>query len=83
MAGSYNHVTTDDGRLRTETFADLIENLGDAYEAVEGSTSEDRVNGGERPDSDGHTLASVRADEGVQVVPPPSTFNPNAQGELH
>jgi hypothetical protein len=36
MAGSYNHVVNDDGGLRdNESFVDMIENLGDAYEAVE------------------------------------------------
>lgn len=36
MAGSYNHVITDNGSLRdNESFAQMIENLGDAYEAVE------------------------------------------------
>lgn len=36
MAGSYAHATTDSGALRDpESFADTIENLGDAYEACE------------------------------------------------
>jgi hypothetical protein len=36
MAGSYNHVVTDEGNLRSnESFVDMIENLGDAYEATE------------------------------------------------
>jgi hypothetical protein len=36
MAGSYNHVITDQGNLvSNETFVKMIENLGDAYEAVE------------------------------------------------
>jgi len=35
MAGSYKHVTTNSGHLRSDTFADMIENLGDAFEAVE------------------------------------------------
>lgn len=36
MAGSYRHVVDDDGRLRdNEAFLVGIENLGDAYEAVE------------------------------------------------
>jgi hypothetical protein len=35
MAGSYNHVVTDSGQLRTKSFSDLIENLGDAQEAIE------------------------------------------------
>jgi hypothetical protein len=36
MAGSWNHMTTGSGKLRnTETFAGMIENLGDAYEAAE------------------------------------------------
>lgn len=36
MAGSYISVTTKKGKLRNnETFVDAIENLGDAYEAVE------------------------------------------------
>jgi len=36
MAGSYKHVTTPSGKLRNpETFAKKIENLGDAYEAIE------------------------------------------------
>lgn len=36
MAGSYNHVITDQGNLRSnESFLNSIENLGDAYEAVE------------------------------------------------
>lgn len=32
MAGSYQHVTNDDGSFRG---LDLIDNLGDAYEAIE------------------------------------------------
>lgn len=36
MAGSWQHMTTKSGKLRNnETFCDLIENLGDAYEAAE------------------------------------------------
>jgi hypothetical protein len=35
MAGSYKHCVTDAGKLRRGSFADLVENLGDAYEAVE------------------------------------------------
>lgn len=35
MAGSYNHVTDENGQLRGESFTDMIENLGDAYEAIE------------------------------------------------
>jgi hypothetical protein len=36
MAGSYNHITTEQGNLvSNETFVEMIENLGDAYEAVE------------------------------------------------
>ena len=36
MAGSYNHATTDAGNLRSnESFAGMIENLGDAYEMAE------------------------------------------------
>jgi len=35
MAGSYRHCTNDDGSFRSEDFSDLIENLGDAYEACE------------------------------------------------
>ena len=36
MAGSYKHVVDDRGLLRRpEDFADMIENLGDAYEAIE------------------------------------------------
>jgi hypothetical protein len=36
MAGSYYHVVTDDGNLiRSEWFPNVIENLGDAYEAIE------------------------------------------------
>lgn len=36
MAGSYNHVVTQNGNLRdNESFVQMIENLGDAYEAVE------------------------------------------------
>jgi hypothetical protein len=36
MAGSYNHVTNDRGGLRdNESFVNHIENLGDAYEAIE------------------------------------------------
>lgn len=36
MAGSYEHATTDDGKLRDpDTFVDMVENLGDAYETVE------------------------------------------------
>jgi hypothetical protein len=36
MAGSYSHCVDDAGRLRDpEPFADMIENLGDAYEATE------------------------------------------------
>lgn len=36
MAGSWNHMTTRSGKLRNnETFAQMIENLGDAYEAAE------------------------------------------------
>jgi hypothetical protein len=36
MAGSYNHVITRKGNLRdNESFVQMIENLRDAYEAVE------------------------------------------------
>lgn len=36
MAGSYNHATTDAGNLRSnESFVNMIENLGDAYEMAE------------------------------------------------
>lgn len=36
MAGSYKHVTDKRGKLlRNEEFVDYIENLGDAYEAIE------------------------------------------------
>lgn len=36
MAGSWNHMTTRSGKLRNnESFCDLVENLGDAYEAAE------------------------------------------------
>jgi hypothetical protein len=36
MAGSYNHATTKAGNLREpESFAGMIENLGDAYEMAE------------------------------------------------
>jgi len=36
MAGSFRHVTTKKGKLRSnESFAGMIDNLGDAYEAVE------------------------------------------------
>jgi hypothetical protein len=36
MAGSYNHAIDDDGNLSSnESFADMIENLGDAYEMAE------------------------------------------------
>lgn len=36
MAGSWNHIITDDGALiSNEDFPDMIENLGDAYEACE------------------------------------------------
>lgn len=36
MAGSYHHMTTGSGKLRSsESFTDLIENLGDAYETAE------------------------------------------------
>ena len=36
MAGSYNHATTDAGNLRNnESFVQMIENLGDAYEMAE------------------------------------------------
>jgi hypothetical protein len=36
MAGSWRHMTTGSGRLRNnESFCDMIENLGDAYEAAE------------------------------------------------
>ena len=36
MAGSYDHVTTKKGKLRNpKTFSQMIENLGDAYEAIE------------------------------------------------
>lgn len=35
MAGSYKHVVDKHGRLlHNENFSDMIENLGDAYEAV-------------------------------------------------
>lgn len=35
MAGSYSHATTDDGKLRShESFVQMVENLGDAYETV-------------------------------------------------
>jgi len=33
MAGSWGHITTDDGNFRSDTFWDGIENLGDAWEA--------------------------------------------------
>lgn len=36
MAGSWNHMTTKSGKLRNnETFSNMIENGGDAYEAAE------------------------------------------------
>lgn len=36
MAGSYQHVTNDDGTFRgDDRFYGMIENLGDAYEAIE------------------------------------------------
>lgn len=35
MAGSYKHCVTDAGELRQGSFEDMIENLGDAYEAIE------------------------------------------------
>lgn len=36
MAGSWRHMTTDDGKLLdNEGFVQMIENLGDAYEAAE------------------------------------------------
>lgn len=36
MAGSYHHVTDENGKLRSnEDFINYIENLGDAYEAIE------------------------------------------------
>jgi hypothetical protein len=36
MAGSYNHVVTQQGNLRSnESFVQMVENLGDAYETVE------------------------------------------------
>lgn len=36
MAGSYNHITTSQGNfVSNETFANQIENLGDAYEMTE------------------------------------------------
>lgn len=36
MAGSWQHMTTRSGELRNnESFCNMIENLGDAYEAAE------------------------------------------------
>jgi anti-sigma regulatory factor (Ser/Thr protein kinase) len=36
MAGSYNHCVADDGQLFTpKDLVQMIENLGDAYEAIE------------------------------------------------
>lgn len=36
MAGSYNHIITQHGNLRSnESFVQMIENLGDAYEMAE------------------------------------------------
>lgn len=36
MAGSYNHIITEHGNLRSnESFTQMIENLGDAYEMAE------------------------------------------------
>lgn len=36
MAGSWKHMTTNGGKLRNnESFTNMIENLGDAYEAAE------------------------------------------------
>lgn len=36
MAGSYNHIVTEQGNLvSNERFANMIENLGDAYEMTE------------------------------------------------
>jgi hypothetical protein len=36
MAGSYNHVVTDQGNLvSNERFVQMVENLGDAFETVE------------------------------------------------
>lgn len=36
MAGSYNHIITDHGNLvSNERFANMIDNLGDAYEMTE------------------------------------------------
>lgn len=36
MAGSFNHVTNKKGQLRdSESYRDMIDHLGDAYEATE------------------------------------------------
>ncbi len=36
MAGSWRHMTTDSGKLRNnESFCEMLENLGDCYEAAE------------------------------------------------
>lgn len=35
MAGSYQHCIDDNGKFREDDFTDMIENLGDAYEACE------------------------------------------------
>jgi len=36
VAGSWDHMTTKSGKLRNnESFCDMVENLGDAYEAAE------------------------------------------------
>jgi|tagenome__1003787_1003787.scaffolds.fasta_scaffold19542169_2 hypothetical protein len=36
MAGSYTHIIEDDGNfVDNDTFVDMIENLGDAYEMAE------------------------------------------------
>lgn len=36
MAGSYNHIVTDDGNLGSNQFVvDMLENGGDVFEAVE------------------------------------------------
>lgn len=35
MAGGWSSITTDDGKFRSETFWNMIDNLGDAWESAE------------------------------------------------
>lgn len=68
MAGSYKHCVTDDGLLRTDgSFTGMIENLGDAWEAIEEMYGMIWLLAG----GNGHLVedARQRYDEGIELSP--------------